>query len=525
MKSRVLEHFADRVHRPFIGVLLALGLGILGQRYFSCGFWICTCAVLMAMILSMVVHRFSRWATLCLLLAVMAGGGALVVHQQQRPFASMDVATMLRYHRKDSVMLEGRIVSDPIIKAIWRTQRTSFVLQVTRFQTPWGWRVKSGKVLVNSFRPLEGGYGDKIRIEGKLHRAFEFDQIQKFSYRQYLRRRDIDCILSVKKQGELIILERANTASLKSLALAAKHRCRIVLKRYLTSNESAIMQAILLGERTHIPRSIRDICSKAGVAHIFAISGLHIGMVAFLIFMGMKMLPLPRRVIYGLTIVLLIVYAFMTGARPSVVRATIMATIMLAGIMVERNADSLNLLALSGVVILGHNPLQLYDIGFQLSFLSVTCIIIFYPRLMRICVALGLDKMPRWLHLVAQSFSVSFAAYVGVAGLVTYYFGVISPVSLLANLMVIPLMAAIVSLGLGLLLVGLFWPGAAVAFALCLKVVLNLMVAIVFLCVKLPGAYIEVPYMSLKMVGIYYFVVGLLIIGLKMSTRLFSIKK
>ena len=244
------------------------------------------------------------------------------------------------------------------------------------------------------------------------------------------------------------------------------------------------MQALLLGDRYNIPASIEELFQYSGVVHILAISGFNISIVAGLIFIFLKLLPIPRKGQYLLTIGLVILYAFMTGGRPSVVRAAIMATVFLAGFVVERETETLNNLALAAGIILLMNPSNLFDVGFQLSFLSVFAIISLYPRLMEICDHWVPENKSRLLRYIFQSLAVSLAASWGVSGLIAYYFHIVTPIALWTNLIVIPLVSVITALGLGLLLMGVVLPAAAFMFAACIKVLLNLMVGVVFLSVQ-----------------------------------------
>ena len=137
------------------------------------------------------------------------------------------------------------------------------------------------------------------------------------------------------------------------------------------------MEGFLLGDRYNIPRHINELFQMAGVVHILAISGFNVGIVAYATFLFLKMFPLGRRWHYILTILLLIAYAVLTGGQPPVVRATIMAAVFLAGFILEREPESINTLACAALLILFVNPVNLFDVGFQLSFVSVLAIIVF----------------------------------------------------------------------------------------------------------------------------------------------------
>jgi competence protein ComEC len=338
----------------------------------------------------------------------------------------------------------------------------------------------------------------------KMHRPFEFSTDSTFSYRDYLNRKGIELILSVKKDGHVEVIETNRGNPFKARSLRIKSRLTGVLSQYLSKNEAAIMQAVLLGDRYNIPSHIRNLFQLCGVSHILAISGLHLGIVAFLVFLFLKMIPMPRRIRYVLVIVLLVFYAFLTGSRPSVVRAMIMVGVFLASFIIERESEIYNTLSLAALMILLINPLHLFDVGFQLSFASVFSIIYFCPKWMHGFSGWDLKSRPGFIRYLAQSFVVSLAAFTGVAGLIAYYFHIITPIAVLANLVVIPLTSAAIALGMGLLFVGVALPAAAPLFAACLKLLLNLTAAGTFLFAQVPGAYFQVGNVPLWGVIIYY---------------------
>ena len=154
---------------------------------------------------------------------------------------------------------------------------------------------------------------------------------------------------------------------------------------------------MLLGDKSYMPDETRQIFSNAGIAHILALSGLHVGIIIVLI--SSILFPLgffiPRKIIYLITIVFLWIFAFITGMSASVVRASIMATFYLSAKILERQNDSINALLGAITLILIVNPSALYDVGLQLSALTVTSIILFSEKLNFI----DRYKHPRLYHI------------------------------------------------------------------------------------------------------------------------------
>jgi len=155
---------------------------------------------------------------------------------------------------------------------------------------------------------------------------------------------------------------------------------------------------------------------KTGTAHILAISGMHIGVIAAIFMFTFKMLPMDRRFRLGMTAILLIGYALMTGGRPSVIRATIMAVVLLGGYMFERESDSINLLGLAAFILLLMNPFYLFDVGFQLSFVCVGAIFMSMGGWKKRSVTDN-NRLLKWKRALWDSSRISAAVWVGVAGL------------------------------------------------------------------------------------------------------------
>ena len=208
----------------------------------------------------------------------------------------------------------------------------------------------------------------------------------------------------------------------------------------LPAETSALLRGIMLGEKTEISREVKDMFSNTGVMHILAVSGMNVGMVAAIFFfIFTKMFRLTRKYASFLLIFIVIIFGQITGSQSSVNRAVVMAIVGLVAVMLEREKDMLNTLALAALVLLVWEPRNLFDVGFQLSFAATLGIVLLAPRL------------TAWLkpagRLVGTSLAVSLAAQITVTPFIIYYFHKFSLVSPLANLAVVPLVGVITILG------------------------------------------------------------------------------
>ena len=130
-----------------------------------------------------------------------------------------------------------------------------------------------------------------------------------------------------------------------------------------------------------MPSETLDIFRNSGTFHVLAVSGLHVGLVAMFCYLGLSIFRMPKKVVCLLTIGAVLIYACLVGFRPSVFRASLMATLFLFATIIDRDADIFNLLAVAALALLLLNPTQMWDVGFQLSFVAVTSIVYFVPKM------------------------------------------------------------------------------------------------------------------------------------------------
>lgn len=232
-------------------------------------------------------------------------------------------------------------------------------------------------------------------------------------------------------------------------------------------NQTGLAHALLLGYRTQLPSELLAVFRKTGTLHIFAISGLHVGMIAGMIIFVLNACRVPHSRWILFLAPLLIIYTLATGARPSAVRACVMAIVYFVAPLLRRRPDSLSAVSFAGLLILAFAPAEIYSVGFIYSFVVVIGLITLYPvfeqPLMRIARMdpLRAGEVPAEVqvgHTIARYFvgllAASIAAWLCSAPLTAYFFGRWAPIALIGNLFVIPLAFAILLTGCLTLTVG-----------------------------------------------------------------------
>lgn len=298
--------------------------------------------------------------------------------------------------------------------------------------------------------------GEELWVRSRISPPVSARNFDEFDYARYLIRKGISGTGFVASGHWRFSECRKENEGIATVLyrLAASYRTQIenLYRRLgIEGDELAVLSALTLGDKTDLSESVRESYSVAGVSHVLALSGLHIGLLYALAFFLLRPLLLggqSGRVLRSLLLILLLwLFAFFTGLSPSVVRSAAMFSIWALADLCGRQSFSLNTLALTAWLMLLVRPVWLFDVGFQLSFAAVLSILLFQPFLYRLCPVRHRAGTYLW-GLV----SVSVAAQLGTAPLVLFYFSRFSTHFLLTNLLVVPLVTLILYAAVVLLL-------------------------------------------------------------------------
>lgn len=265
-----------------------------------------------------------------------------------------------------------------------------------------------------------------------------------FDYQRYMLKQQIHHQATIK-YNELYFLTKETTF----LGLAAELRAEINYKLNqfnISSNEIAVINALLLGQRQDISQELMENYINAGAVHILAVSGLHIGII--LLILQFLLSPIERlkngKVFKFLCLIkLLWMYAVIAGLSPSVIRAVSMFSILAIGMNLKKLTHIYYTLILSALVLLLVNPYLLFEVGFQLSYTAVLSIVIFQPIFQSFWRPKNKIVLFYW-----NVFTVSLAAQLGVLPVSLYYFHQFPGLFFLTNLIIIPFLGIILLGGL-----------------------------------------------------------------------------
>lgn len=388
-----------------------------------------------------------------------------------------DLRGLLADHAELLVM-RGRIAEAPsqrlAIQHDVEKLHTLAEIEVTEVKQRRGdWQPAFGRVMSRTSGVLASNFfaGQTVEILGVAQLPLPPMAEGVFDYPRYLRLRGIDHELKIESPNDWKVFGEAKTAPIDERFRAWAQR---TLARGLPGQDESLrlQWAMLLGWQTALTAEVSEPFMRSGTMHIFAISGLHIALIAGVFLALFRALTFPRALCGAVVIPIIWFYTAATGWQASAIRSTVMMTVIILGWSLKRPANLLNSLAVAACIILVWEPEQLFQASFQLSFFVVLSIALLSTpieklrrKLFALDPMLPFDLRPRWQrtgirlsHAVWKCFAVSLAAFIGSMPLIAYYFHLFTPGSLLANLIVVPVSSLALMSGLGAILTGDFIP-------------------------------------------------------------------
>jgi len=451
---------------PLLWVSLAFltGIGLNGMFRLPPNIW-----VLATLIPAIIVWGISKkipgikssaWIMIAVLTAVLLGAGRyqLTIHK----LTPSDVAWF--NDRKYDLLIKGWIVEPPD----YRDTYTNLRVRVQQLDTGKDLFDVGGLLLVRVPPDQVYHYGDIVRLRGKLQTP---PVNEDFSYRDYLARQGI---LSYMPNADATILPGNGGNPIIAAIYAVKEKSLENVYRLFPDPEASLLAGILLGVDNGLSADLQQAFKNTGTAHIIAISGFNISIIAGIFVMLFSRFLGKRR---GAIVAILgiALYTFLVGASAAVVRAAIMGTFSLFAMQVGRRQQGLNTLAFVAALMALWNPLMIWDVGFQLSFFATLGLILYGEPFQQAAERFMIHFIsPKTAEYLVQPLSefvlLTFAAQLTTIPIMAYQFKQISLVSFIANPFILPaqpavmivggltVIASLIFLPLGQLLAWISWP-------------------------------------------------------------------
>ncbi len=474
------------VRAPLVPLAVALAAGCVAGRYLpaAAGLWMLLGVAGLIVSMATLARARLRAMTTAGILAAVVSLGAVRMQQAWYSLARDDIAT---YTGPQNILatIRGRVASFPQLfstKVEFGYQpapRVEFLLDADEILTnthpsdaPPVWRNASGLVRVSIEEPsLAQKPGQRVELQGWLGR-----------YNPPANPGQYDTAEAARRNGTSVWFRAPSQRCVQTLAYdsgvlsSLLWRWRALARQHLLETgdlESGLLvNALILGERDASLQTLNRTMQQAGVAHFLSISGTHLGVFLGFVYLLCRMLFLRPRTSAGVALAVLGVYLLLAESSPPLLRSAIMAAAILGSVITGRRGSMPNALGLATILLLLIDPRQLLQPGFQLSFIIVAGLIFLFHPVRRMLFGRWLrrrglivfrsdQRLRRWIHYslvnrMIDALTLSITCYVVAAPVVMVQFGVFSPWAIVLNLVLFPLVAAV--LVPGYLSMMLAWP-------------------------------------------------------------------
>ena len=412
------------------------------------------------------------------------------------------------YNDRGIVEIRGTVNAYPET----RDKTTHLRLSAHEIKNGSGWKAVSGNVLIFAPRYVSTDYGDMLQVAGELETPL---QLCNFDYHRYLANQGI---YSTMLNPIIDTLQKNDGISALAWIYRFRERLSAVLATVLPEPQAALAQGIILGIRSNIPQSLKDNLSISGTAHLLAISGVNLSILAgIMLAIGIWLFGRKRSLYAWLAMGTIWLYALLTGMQAPVIRGAIMASMFLAAAILGRQRSATTALTFAAAVMTGITPLILWDASFQMSFLAMAGLIYITPAIMsagRKLIAKSVGEegaLVAPVRAISDSFSVTLGAIIAVWPVIAYYFGIFSFAGPLATLLAAPALPAIIVIGVITALAGILAPLAAQVLGWLVWLFVSYLLLIVNGFAALPTSHTEVAFPDVKLLWAYYMILALAI--------------
>src|SRR5438874_12081358 len=457
--------------QPFVGLALMAAVGIIVAEFVPVRSTVLTLAAIVLAICILVAFCRPKLAATYLVVAF----GFFLLHKfATTNTAGQQLADKLG-ERARVVTAVGCVMNEPKIGpsgfATFLLKLKSIELEGKTESTRTVWQVR-----------WKGApeFGDELKLFGIAEPMSPPRNPGEFDMRSYLARQDVRRSLFVRYPEDGVSIRKGGGNPILQAAQKSRAWMQTAICRGLDDSPQVqnFLSGIALGLRHQTPEDIEEPFQQTGTLHLFAVAGLHVGIVARLLWILAMVARLSRKWATALIIPLLLFYAAITGLHVSSIRAAVMSSILLGGFFFERKVFALNSLAAAAFFLLSWNTNEFFSTGFQLSFAVVGGIILLADPLSGWLRPIGAPDpfLPRRLvsglrrmigvgyEWICRGGSVSLAAWLGSLPLIIWYFHLVTPSSLFANLVVVPIAFFILAIALLSLMVAPIVSGLSLIF-------------------------------------------------------------
>jgi len=378
-----------------------------------------------------------------------------------------------------------------------------------------------GELYVNlakkdSFPQLQKG--DQLYVYGSIKATSVSKNKNTFNFKGYLKTKGLHHQIFAQGKDWKLINQFDGFSTVNAAKKIQKSLADIILNYIPSTEESSIVMALVLGSKSNLDPSLRNAYANTGSLHVLAVSGLHVGLLyAFLIFI-FKFSSEKSRVLkwikFSIALIVIWSFTFISGAAPSVIRASTMLSLLLIAKNIQRFPNTYNIIAFTAFCMLIYNPWQLFDVSFQLSFLALLGIVFFHSRLYRSW------YIKNWLgDKIWMLTALGISAQLGTFPIAIYYFHQFPIYFWLTGIFVVPFASVILGLGILLLVTKFTLPFLTPIIAKALHAVVWLMNALIYLIQEIPKSSLKGIWINEGMLVALYLAILMLAIAVALKNK------
>jgi competence protein ComEC len=424
---------------------------------------------------------------------------------QAHPFAACPTADDLAFYNGDErrtvyATIEGIVVGYPDVRDV----RTLYRVAAEKLTIGGKTRPVAGDLLVQAPRFPEYAYGDRLLVTGQLQTPPVLDD---FDYRAYLARQGIHSLLP---RARVERTARGEGNRFWAALYGLRSRGAALLGRVLPEPAAGLLVGMTLGLESGIAPAVADAFQATGTTHVIVISGSNIALLSGVLLALLGRLLGKRRAILPAA-ALILLYVLLVGADAVALRAGLMGVLYVFAIALGRQSTAVISLFASALLMTLLNPLALWDVSLQLSFMATLGLILFTPAIEARLTRLIERRLPqtrarRIMGVLNDALVVTLAAQIATLPLIVFYFGRLSLVSLLTNFLILPAQPPIMMGGMATLAAGLLWEPLGRIFGVIPWLFLTYTTAVVRLTAAVPFASVEMGAMGRVLAPLYYVV-------------------
>ncbi|NWF90974.1 MAG: ComEC/Rec2 family competence protein [Ignavibacteriaceae bacterium] len=500
-------------HYPFIKYSIAFILGILGAFLFSLSLKL-SLTFLSLLVVTLFINKYfikpvlskKLFPPLLFLAFLSLGSSIFIIQKLDRTYMPVEIKNDQKMIVYGSVRTIDLIKENELTFTIKadsvRAEKQSKCIKLELIC-----RVRDKQNnLLKLYNKLLPGYD--VRVDG----IFRFGRIRKnpgeFDYNNYLAAKGIAGILIVNDAYEVKRISLEHNVLTSTIFLIRKYIDHEITS-FHDKQTAALLRGLILADRSQIDEDIKTDFMNTGVTHILSVSGLHVGYIFIIFTILFGRFDIILRNI--LTLIGLILFMCLTGFFSSVFRAVVMAAVVILSQISNRSTNIYNSLSIAAFIVLFVNPSELFDAGFQLSFLAVFSIAVIYPIIENLII--GLNIKSKIVKYILLFLGVSLSAQLGTLPLTFLYFGKLSLVSLFTNLFVIPISGLIVGVGIFTTSISYVFPFITGYFAEANNMLTFIMYKFISTASSLHFSFLPIRNFSIFDTLIFYLGFALILIG------------